>query len=273
MLQIKNKKIHIIRHLMKPMAAKKFIEEKLAMAEYGFSLVNLMAETGLSNIAARNQLLRLRPLVRRISPKLGFYLIVQPEHRRVGSPPVEWWLDDFFRWFGNPYYIALQSAAEWHGSSPQAIQVTQVMTDVPRKEICVWGRRIRFYVKKSIKDTLVAGIAGARCPVRVSVPEATVFDLVRYAPKIGGLDRAMETMLPLLSNLRSDVLKAVLVAEDEVSTSQRLGWVFEKLGFEKLAAVVFDWLPKSLPVVPLVLGSGFGGGGAVIKKWGVRENR
>ena len=190
------------------------------MAEYGFSLVNLMVETGLSNIAARNQLLRLRPLVRRISPKLGFYLIVQAEHRRVGSPPVEWWLDDFFRWFGNPYYIA-----------------------------------------------------GARCPVRVSVPEATVFDLVRYAPKIGGLDRAMETMLPLLSNLRSDVLKAVLVAEDEVSTSQRLGWVFEKMGFEKLAAVVFDWLPKSLPVVPVVLGSGFGGWGAVIKKWGVRENR
>ena len=254
------------------MAAEKFIEEKLAGAEYGFSLENLMAETGLSNVAARNQLLRLRPLVRRISPKLGFYLIVQPEHRRVGSPPVEWWLDDFFRWLGNPYYIALQSAAEWHGSSPQAIQVTQVMTDVPRKEICVGGRRIRFFVKKSVRDTLVAGIAGARCPVKVSVPEATVFDLVRYAPKIGGLDRAMETVLPLLSNLRRDALKAVLVAEDEVSTSQRLGWVFEKLRFKKLAAVVFDWLPGSLPIVPLVLGSGREGDGAVIRKWGVREN-
>lgn len=257
---------------MKPMAAKKFIDKKIAEAEYGFSLEDLMAETGLSNIAARNQLLRLRPMVRRISPKLGFYLIVQLEHRSAGSPPVEWWLDDFFRWLGNPYYIALQSAAEWHGSSPQAIQVTQVMSDVPRKEICVGGRRIRFFVKKSIKDTLVAGIAGARCPVSVSVPEATVFDLVRYAPKIGGLDRAMETMRPLLSNLRRDVLQAVLVAEDEVSTSQRLGWVFEKLGFEKLAAVVFDWLPKSLPVVPLALGRGREGDGVVSGKWGVREN-
>ena len=243
------------------------------MAEYGFSLENLMTEMGLSNVAARNQLLRLRHSVRRISPRLGFYLIVQPEHRRAGSPPVEWWLDDFFRWLGNPYYIALQSAAEWHGASPQAVQVMQVMTDVPRKEICVGGRRIRFFVKKSLKDTLVAEIVGSRCPVSVSAPEATVFDLVRYAPKIGGLDRAMETMLPMLSSLRRDVLKAALVAENEVSTSQRLGWVFEKLGFEKLAAVVFDWLPKSLPVVPLVLGSGSGGGGAVIKKWGVRENR
>ena len=254
------------------MAAENFIEEKLAGTEYGFSLENLMAETGLSNVAARNQLLRLRPLVRRISPQLGFYLIVQPEYRSAGSPPVEWWLDDFFRWLGHPYYIALQSAAEWHGSSPQAIQVTQVMTDVPRKEICVGGRRIHFFVKKSVKDTLMAGIAGARCPVKVSVPEATAFDLVRYAPKIGGLERAMETILPMLPAMKRDVLKAVLVAEDEVSTSQRLGWVFEKLGFEKLAAVVFDWLPGSLPVVPLVLGSGREGDGAVIRKWGVREN-
>ena len=50
---------------MKPMAAKKFIEEKLAMAEYGFSLENLMTEMGLSNVAARNQLLRVRHSVRR----------------------------------------------------------------------------------------------------------------------------------------------------------------------------------------------------------------
>jgi hypothetical protein len=42
------------------MAAEKFIEEKLAGTEYGFSLENLMTETGLSNVAARNQLLRLR---------------------------------------------------------------------------------------------------------------------------------------------------------------------------------------------------------------------
>jgi hypothetical protein len=258
---------------MKPMAAEAYIEDKLAGAEYGFPLEDLISKTGLSNIAARNQLLRLRPKVRRISPKLGFYVIVQPEHRLIGSPPVEWWLDDFFCWLGRPYYIALQSAAELHGSSPQAIQVTQVVTDVPREEICVGGRRIRFFVKKSVRETLVGEMAGARCPLKVSVPEATVFDLVRYAPKIGGIERVMETMVPLLPAMKRDVLRAVLVTEDEVSTSQRLGLVFEKLGFEKLADVVFDWLPKALPVVPLRLGSGGSGGdGMVIRKWGVRDN-
>ncbi len=57
---------------MKPMAAEAYVEDKLAGAEYGFPLEDLISKTGLSNIAARNQLLRLRPLVRRISPKLGF---------------------------------------------------------------------------------------------------------------------------------------------------------------------------------------------------------
>lgn len=243
------------------------------VAEYGFSLEDLMSQTKLSNIAARNQLLRLRPWVRRISPKLGFYVIVQPEHRFVGSPPVEWWLDDFFRWLEHPYYIALQSAAELHGSSPQAIQVTQVVTDVPRKEICLGGRRIRFFVKKSLKETSVGEIAGARCPLKVSVPEATAFDLVRYAPKIGGIERAMETILPLLPSMKRGVLRAVLLAEDEVSTSQRLGLVFEKMGFDKLADVVFEWLPRNLPIVPLRLGiGGVCGDGMLIRKWGVRDN-
>jgi|GEM_PF-5251750 len=35
-------------------------------------------------------------------------------------------LDVHFRWLGRPYYLALQTAAASHGSSRQAIQVTQV---------------------------------------------------------------------------------------------------------------------------------------------------
>jgi hypothetical protein len=58
----------------------------------------------------------------------------------MGAPPVAWWLDDYFNWLGHPYYLALQSAAGTYGSTPQALQVTQVMTDSPRRQICVWGQ-------------------------------------------------------------------------------------------------------------------------------------
>jgi len=34
----------------------------------------------------------------------------------MGGPPVEWWLDAYFRWLGRPYYLALQTAAASDGA-------------------------------------------------------------------------------------------------------------------------------------------------------------
>ena len=116
-------------------AAAQFVESKLAAGAVVFSLDELVKNTGLSIIAARNQLLRLGNKVVRVSPRQQFFLIVRPDHQVMGGPPVEWWLDAYFRWLGRPYYLALQTAAASHGSSPQAIQVTQVMTDVPRRDL------------------------------------------------------------------------------------------------------------------------------------------
>jgi len=70
-----------------------------------------MQKTGRSLVAAKNQLLRLGTRVVRVSPSQQFFLVVGPEHRSRGSPPVEWWLDDYFRWLGHSYYLALLSAA------------------------------------------------------------------------------------------------------------------------------------------------------------------
>ena len=72
----------------------------------------------------------------------------------MGAPPVEWWLDAYFRWLGRPYYLALQTAAASHGSSPQAIQVTQVMTDLPRCDLRIGRVRVRYFLIAS----LVAGL-------------------------------------------------------------------------------------------------------------------
>ena len=92
-------------------AAARFIDARLAVGRVAFPLADLAKETGLSITAARNQLLRLRDRVVRPAQKHQFFLIVGPEHRSVGAPPVTWWLDDYFKWLGHPYYLALQSAA------------------------------------------------------------------------------------------------------------------------------------------------------------------
>ena len=116
-------------------AAARFIDDRLAAGRVAFPLDDLIEETGLSVIAAKNQLLRLGGWVTRVSRVQQFFLMVTPEYRAIGAPPPVWWLDDYFAWLGHPYYLGLQSAAEAYGSAPQALQVRIPMISDTQSEI------------------------------------------------------------------------------------------------------------------------------------------
>ncbi len=253
-------------------AAAKFIDARLAAGYVAFSLSELVEETGLSIIAARNQLLRLVSRIVRVSRTQQFFLIVAPEHRAMGTPPPAWWLDDYFAWLGHRYYLALQSAAGTYGSNPQALQVTQVMTDGPRREIEVGRIRVRFFVKRGIERTPTRPLANAFAPIRVSTPAATAFDLVRYAAQIGGIGRVVETLVPLLPLIHPPDLKRVLEAENEKATAQRLGYIIETAGKPELASVIHDWLPSQLALVPLVPSKADRATGSVVEPWRILNN-
>ncbi len=253
-------------------AAEAFIEARLALGHVAFSLEELTKDTGLSAIAAKFQLLRLRGKVARVSPRQPFFLIVSPEHRSMGAPPPNWWLQDYFNWLGRPYYLALQSAAGTFGSNPQALQVTQVMTDKPFRPIKVGRTQLRFYVKRGIERTPTQQPEGAVAPLFISTPEATAYDLIRYATSIGGIERASETIRPLLPLLRARELKRVLDAENEPGVAQRLGFVIEACGNKSLAKAVRDWLPDELTPVALVPGKGKRGNLPLVKRWQVLNN-
>ena len=212
-----------------------------------------MKESGLSAIAAKYQLPRLPGKVVRISRRQPFFLIVGLEHRGIGAPPAIWWLQDYFNRLGRPYYLALQSAAGSFGSNSQALQVTQVMTDRPCRTIKAGRGQVRFFVKRDIERTPTQQLAQAPAPLFISTPEATVFDLIRYATSIGGIERAAETIAPLLPMLRVRELKRVLDAENKPAIAQRLGFVIEAGGAKKLVNAFHDWLPDKL--VPVVLGA------------------
>ncbi len=190
----------------------------------------------------------------------------------MGAPPVTWWLDDYFRWLGHPYYLALQSAAGIYGSNPQALQVTQVMTDSPRREIDVGRLRVRFFVKRKIKRTPTRPLANAFAPTWVSTPEATAFDLVRYASRIGGIGRVIETLTPLLALMRPPELKRMLEVENEPAIAQRLGYIIETAGNKRLAQVVHDRLPAHLALVPLASAKAGRATAPIVGRWRVLDN-
>ena len=231
-----------------------------------------MEDSGLSAIAAKNQLRRLSGKTIRVSPRQPFFLIISPEHRTMGSPPAIWWLQDYFDWLGRPYYLALQSAASELGSNPQALQVTQVMTDRPIRAIKVGRVQIRFFVKRDIKQTLTQQLSQAPAPLCISTPEATVFDLVQYATRMGGMDRAAETIAPLLTRLRVRELNRVLDAENAPTIAQRLGFIFEVKGAKRLADAVYDWLPDKLIAVPLSPIKNERGSIPIVERWQVLNN-
>jgi hypothetical protein len=235
-------------------AAAAFVDQRLSLGNVTFPKSDLVAASGLSETAAFFQLKRLGRCVTRVSPRHPFFLIVSPEHRAVGAPPVAWWLDDYFRWLKEPYYLALQSAAGAFGSAPQALQVAQVMTATPRRPIAVGRIRVQFFIKRALARTPTQMMGKARAPLIVSTPEATAYDLVRYAPRIGGLARVRETLAGLLPVMRPTELRRVLRIENEVPVAQRLGLVFDSLKAWKLARVVQEWLPNNPPRVLLVHG-------------------
>lgn len=253
-------------------AALRFLEVMLASGRVAFSLDEFLADSGLSAIAARNQLLRLGHRVVRVSRVHQFFLIVSPEHTVIGAPPVNWWMDDYFKWLNHPYYLTLQSAAAAYGSTPQAVQVSQIMTDKPRRPVSVGRLRIHFFVKREIRQTPTQPMANAYAPIQVSTPEATAFDLIRYASRIGGIGRAWETLKPLLPLLRISEMKKVLVAEGETATAQRLGFLLERTGNTKLAEVIRAWLPRRPPLIPLVSTTSQPTDAAVVESWRLMNN-
>ncbi len=253
-------------------AAEAFIDSRIALGHVAFSLAELVKHSALSPVAAKYQLLRLRDKVVRLSRRQPFFLIVAPEHRSMGAPPAIWWLEDYFNWLNQPYYLALQSAASSFGSNPQALQVTQVMTNRPRRPLKVGRIQVRFFVKSGIAKTPTQRLPQAVAPLWVSTPEATAFDLIRYATSVGGIERAAETIAPLLPLLRARELKRVLEAENEPATAQRLGFVLEAGGAKRLAKVIHDWLPEKLALVPLSPIQGSRQDFPVVERWQVLNN-
>jgi hypothetical protein len=215
-----------------------------------YPLVQFSESRSLSAITSKHQLHRLPGKVVRVSPRQSFFLIISPEHHGTGAPPPIWWLHDYFMWPGRPHYLALQSAANQFGSNPQALQFAQVMTERSRRAIKAGRAQIRFFVKRGIKQTPTQQLPQAPAPLCIGTPEATAFDLVQYAVRIGGIDRAADTFAPLLPKLHVRELKRMLTAENATTIAPRLGFVLEAKGAKKPANAVYGWLPDKFITVP-----------------------
>jgi len=228
-----------------------FLDQAQAHGEFVVSVDQLARAGSMTRLAVRRQLEHLSRRVQRLPGRPSAYLIVPPEHLARGAPPVSAWLDSYFRLRGRPYYVGLLSAAALHGSSSQAVQVTQILTTEPTRPMDLGRLHVDFYVKKHLRDTPLSSPAGMLAPLAVSSPEATVLDLIAFSDRIGGIHRVIEVMADLKEVIGLVGLRAALSAEPQTSIKQRLGYVLTHLGLARMAEEVRRSLPKRLAVVAL----------------------
>ena len=198
----------------------------------------------------------LRRLVRQsrlMVPRQGFYVVVPAEFDLAGALPVQWFIDDLMGYLGQPYYVGLLTAAAQHGATHQAAQVFQVVTDRPTRGVEVGRHRIRFVSKANIDKCLVQAVKTPTGTMRVSTPEATALDLVRYH-KVAGYFGHVATVLEELAERMEEkaLTRAAVVGEFEMAVIQRLGYLLEQVDAEGLTGGLAERVATAAPQpVPL----------------------
>lgn len=228
-----------------------WIDDLQARGRYTFRR-GQAAESGLSAESIKKALARLARRGRVIKLKDYFYAVVPLEYLSAAAPPPSWFIDDLMRAMQLPYYVGLLSAAGLHGASHQQPQEFQVVTDRSVRPIAAGRSRIRFFVSKYIATAATQSMKTPTGSMRVSTPEVTILDLVRFVKAAGHLDNVATVIAELLPSVEaSRLLKAVKVRND-LPSAQRLGYLLERLRAKKLAVPLHEWVGRrKLRAIPL----------------------
>lgn len=224
-----------------------FVDTLPARGRYTFDRTEALRELGATPEALEAAARRLAAKARIVSPRRGFYVVVPPEYQTAGAPPPDWFIDDLMRFEGQPYYVGLLSAAALHGAAHQQPQEFQVFTDRPLRPARAGRVRIRFFTKGQIAETPTAEVKTHTGSMRVSTPEATAIDLVRYARAAGHLGNVATVLAELADRL--DPKKLVELARHAIETPhiQRLGYLLSLVGARRAAKPLAAWVAEQHP--------------------------
>ena len=234
-----------------PKSITTFVEDLQTKGRYTFTQTEAMNADQRSDIALEAALRRLKQKGRIADPRRGFYVIIPAEYREAGCPPASWFIDDLMQFLGQPYYIGLLSAAAIHGAAHHQPMLFQVVTDRPTRPARAGRVRIGFHVSRHIETAPVAEVQTETGKMRVSTPETTAFDLVRFAPSAGHVNNVATVLSELVEKLDPQSLTS-LVDSYAISDVQRLGYLLEHLGENRLADPLAAWL-KARRYRPILL--------------------
>ncbi len=216
------------------MRAHAYIEELASNGRYCFASSEAFLAIGGSQVAVRAQLRRLKERGLIAEPARSFHVIVPPEYRRLRCLPAEEFVDQLMKFWDEPYYLGLLSAAERHGAAHQRPQACQVMVRKNRAALSCGAVRVEFIARGDLERMPVATVNTPRGVLRCATPEVTALELVGYPKHAGGLSNVVTVLGELAEGLDAGELLEV-ARLSPVSWSQRLGYLLELVGREDLA--------------------------------------
>ena len=166
----------------------------------------------------------------------GFWVIVPVEYGLKGVvDPVEY-IDALMKFLNKQYYVALLNAAELHGAAHQAPQEFFVITNTTKlRSKMKKDVKINFVAKKVITQNHVKILLTGNDCVNVSTAILTAYDLVCYMKKAGGVNRVATILNELAEKVNFSNVDKEFMRSFNIAVTQRLGYLFEELGFEEIA--------------------------------------
>lgn len=217
---------------MKVSSATEYIRSLLQRGRYTFTIDEAEIELG-GRRKALDVLLRQQKQGWLFMPNRGFYVIIDAQHQAQGILPLEWYIDDWSVFLQCHYYIGGLSAAMLHGASHQKPQQWQVMVDRQLPPIAHHGHRVIMLYKKTILPGAWEQRKSPAGYYHLSTAAMTAYDLLRYPKACPSLDLATTVLMELGEVITTDGLAQLLEIGGDVAILQRLGWLFDHLGWDE----------------------------------------
>ena len=254
-----------------------WIEELQRRGRITFSLQDVHSQFPSHNAPAlRNALTRLAAKGRIVSVWKGFYAIIPVEYSSIGMIPPVLYIDNLMSYLGRPYYISLYSAAVFYGAAHQRPQEFNVITSSgslrssQKKDV-----RINFKTVKEINPDFIIEKKTRTGYVKISCPELTATDLVRYEGETGGLNRAVTVLNELAEHLQFRRMPDSFFSYVPSPVIRRTGYLLDEVLKQTApAGELYERVRKhkcSMRSTPLKTGKS-ASGYLTSKKWGIIIN-
>lgn len=223
------------------------VDSYQASGRYVLLRAQALKALGISDEALKKAAQRLVAKRRLAVPRRGFFIIVPMEYREIGAPPPAWYIDELMKFSEQPYYVGLLSAASLHGAAHHQPQEFQIVTNKQLRPAVAGRARLRFFRKRHIERAPTMTMKTETGTMRVSTPETTALDLLRYIEGAGHLGIVATVLAELAEKMDGQRLVEAAKLDGEIANIQRLGHILDQVGANELGAPLAAWIAEQRP--------------------------